>query len=79
MIKYYCDLCGKEVPKYNEYTLPIAATFLYSEPCDLVEVDRFTLCKDCKIKIYNTIKSIVPESKLKLLNELALNVKRERE
>lgn len=74
MVKYYCDLCGKEVPINNEYALPIAATFLYSEPCDLVKVGGFTLCKNCKIKIYNTIKTIVPESKLKQLNELALNV-----
>ena len=35
MVKYYCDLCDKEVNKYNEYTLPIAATWINGEPCEI--------------------------------------------
>ena len=75
MVKYYCDLCDKEVNKYNEYTLPIAATWMNGEPCDLIRVGGFILCKECRSKIYKTIESILPKEKMKKLNEKALNIK----
>ena len=75
MIKYYCDLCDKEVKKYNEYTLPIAATWINGEPCDLIRVGGFILCKECRSKIYKTVENILPQEKMKKLNEKALNIK----
>lgn len=75
MVKYYCDLCDKEVNKYNEYTLPIAATWVNGEPCDLIRVGGFILCKECRSKIYKTIESILPKEKMQKLNEKALNIK----
>ena len=75
MVRYFCDLCDKEVDKYNEYSLPIAATFINGEPCDLIQVPGFNLCKDCRSKIYRTIKDIIPRKKLKKLNKKALDIK----
>lgn len=75
MTRYYCDLCGNEVNKYNEYTLPIAATWVNGEPCDLIRVGGFTLCKECRCKIYKTIENIIPEEKMKMLNKKALDIK----
>lgn len=75
MVKYYCDLCEKEVNKHNEYTLPIATTWINGEPCDLIRVGGLTLCKECRSKIYKAIESIVSEEKMKKLNEKALDVK----
>ena len=75
MVRYFCDLCDKEVDKYNEYSLPIAATFINGEPCDLIQVPGFNLCKDCRSKIYRTIEDIIPRKKLKELNKRALDIK----
>ena len=75
MVKYYCDLCSKEVSKYNEYSLPIAATCVEGEPCDLIRVGGFTLCKECRGKIYKVVKSILPKDKMKELNKKALDIK----
>ena len=75
MTRYYCDLCDKEVNKYNEYSLPIAATWINGEPCDLIRVGGFTLCKECRSKIYKTIENITSEEKMKILNRKALDIK----
>lgn len=79
MVKYFCDLCDKEVDKYNEYSLPIAATFINGEPCDLIQVPGFNLCKDCRSKIYRTIyrtiEDIIPRQKIEELNKMALDIK----
>lgn len=75
MIRYFCDLCDKEVDKYNEYSLPIAATFINGEPCDLIQVHGFTLCKDCRSKLYKVIESIIPKQKIEELNKKSLDIK----
>ena len=74
MVKYYCDLCSKEVGKYNEYSLPIAATWVEGEPCDLIKIGGFTLCKECRGKIYKVVESILPKYKIKELNKKALDI-----
>lgn len=75
MVRYFCDLCDKEVDKYNEYSLPIAATFINGEPCDLIQVPRFNLCKDCRSRFYGVVESIVPKQKIEELNKRALDIK----
>lgn len=75
MVRYFCDLCDKEVDKYNEYSLPIAATFINGEPCDLIQVNGFNLCKNCRSKIYRTIEDIIPKKKIEELNKRALGIK----
>ena len=75
MVRYFCDLCDKEVDKYNEYSLPIAATFINGEPCDLIQVPGFNLCKDCRSRLYGVVKSIVPKQKIEKLNKRALDIK----
>lgn len=69
MVRYFCDLCDKEVDKYNEYSLPIAATFINGEPCDLIQVPGFNLCKNCRSKIYRTIEDIIPRQKIEELKK----------
>lgn len=75
MVKYYCDLCDTEVGKYNEYSLPIAATWSNGEPSDLIKIGGLTLCKGCRSKIYKTIEKILPPEKMKDLNRKALDIK----
>ena len=69
MVRYFCDLCDKEVDKYNEYSLPIAATFINGEPCDLIQVHGFNLCKNCRSKIYRTIEDIISRQKIEELKK----------
>ena len=58
-----------------EYSLPIAATWVEGEPCDLIRVGGFTLCKECRSKIYKVVESILPKDKIKELNKKALDIK----
>lgn len=74
MIKYYCDLCGNKIEKLYTYSLPVAATFVGAEPYDLIDM-QFDLCKDCRIKLYNVIKSNISEDSLRSLNHHALDIK----
>ena len=73
MINYSCDLCGS---KSNDklFKIPIAATFVEKEPCDLIPVEM-NLCNKCRSFIYKTIGKIVTDNKLKELNKLALHIK----
>jgi hypothetical protein len=57
------------------YSLPIAATFINGEPCDLIQVPGFNLCKDCRSRLYGVVESIVPKQKIEKLNKRALDIK----
>lgn len=76
MIKYYCDLCEKECNS-RTFAIPIAATFLEEEPCDLLPI-AMHLCSPCRRNIYKTIEKITSRSKIKELNKFALDVKMKR-
>ena len=73
MINYSCDLCGNKSGK-KIFRIPVAATFIDGEPCDLVPVEM-NLCNKCKSHIYKAIAEMIPDNKLKELNKLALNIK----
>lgn len=76
MINYSCDLCGKECND-KEFILPIAATWIEQEPCDLMPV-KMNLCKNCRNEVYKTIETRVSSEKIKSLNKLALDIKMKR-
>ena len=73
MIHYSCDLCGKECND-KTFALPIAATFIDGEPCDLMPINM-NLCKKCRSEIYKVIEKKLSKDKLKKLNTLALDIK----
>lgn len=70
MRKYVCDLCGEE-SNHRDFAIPIAATFIDGEPCDLMPI-HMNLCKKCGGKIYKTVAGIVDNNKLDELNRKAL-------
>lgn len=76
MINYSCDLCGSESDN-KFFEIPIAATFIEGEPCDLIPIEM-NLCNKCRSFIYKTIGKIVSDNKLKELNKLALDIKMDR-
>ena len=71
MINYSCDLCGKRCGN-KEFALPIAATWINGEPCDLIPI-KMNLCRECRSKIYKTIETMTED--IEGLNTLALNIK----
>lgn len=73
MIHYSCDLCGKECND-KTFALPVAATFIGQEPCDLMPINM-NLCKKCRSEIYNVIEKKLSKEKLKKLHDLALDIK----
>ena len=77
MIRYFCDLCGNECNN-KIFSVPIAATFMESEPSDLLPIEM-VLCYKCRSDIYKTIEKIIPCDKLKKLNTFALDLKIGRE
>lgn len=61
MIKYYCDLCGEEVNKENDFiTLKIQSNKPYNTTDYTAE-----MCKNCYYKIMNLVKTINAESENK--------------
>ena len=70
MINYSCDLCGKECNS-KAFRIPIAATFIEQEPCDLMPIEM-NLCKECRSNIYKAVEKITSKDKIKELNTLAL-------
>lgn len=76
MINYSCDLCGGKCNE-KEFVLPVAATHIGLEPCDLMPINM-NLCKECRSKIYKLIETIVSEDRIKKFNELALDKKMNR-
>jgi hypothetical protein len=72
-ISYKCDLCGEECNS-KIFKLPIAATFIGQEPCDLIPVEM-NLCKKCRSEIYKVLMLRAPKERIKELNQLALDVK----
>lgn len=73
MIHYSCDICGKECND-KIFTLPIAATFIGQEPCDLMPINM-NLCRSCRSEIYKVIEKKLSKEKVKKLHDLALNIK----
>lgn len=73
MINYSCDLCDKEC-NGKVFKIPIAATFIGQEPCDLMPIEM-NLCKKCRSEIYKTVEKIASKSKIKELNTYALDTK----
>lgn len=73
MINYSCDLCGSECND-KIFTLPIAATFIGVEPCDVIPVN-VNLCKQCRKNIYKTIDRIGQRDKIANLNKCAIDIK----
>ena len=76
MINYSCDLCGKECNS-REFVLPISATWVDGEPCDLMPI-KMNLCKECKSEIYKVIEKLTAEERIKTLNRQALDIKMNR-
>ena len=72
-ISYTCDLCGEEC-NGSKFNLPMAATFVGQEPCDLIPVET-NLCKKCKSDIYKVATIRASEERIKELNRLALDIK----
>lgn len=72
MINYLCDLCGEECNN-KVFRIPIAATFIWDKPCDLIPVE-LNLCKKCRCNIYKTVEGMVTNNKLKQLNAQALDI-----
>lgn len=77
MIKYFCGLCGDECNN-KSFKIPIAATFINGEPCDLIPIEM-NLCKKCRSNVYKTIEKTIPQNKLQKLNKRALDIKMEKE
>ena len=73
MINYSCDLCDKEC-NGKVFRIPIAATFVGQEPCDLMPIEM-NLCKECRSNIYRVVEKITSKDKIKKLNTLALDEK----
>ena len=73
MINYSCDLCNKEC-NGKVFRIPIAATWIEEEPCDLMPVEM-NLCKKCRSNIYKAVEKIASKDKIKKLNALALDEK----
>lgn len=61
----------------REFLLPIAATWINGEACDLMPV-KMNLCRNCRSKIYKTIESITKKYVIKLYNKQALDIKMNR-
>ena len=76
MIVYTCDLC-EEKCNGKEFALPIAATWINGEPCDLIPI-KMNLCRNCRSKIYKTIESLTKKHIIELYNKQALDIKRSR-
>lgn len=77
MIHYSCDLCGRECND-KTFALPIAATFIGQEPCDLMPINM-NLCQKCRSEIYKVIEKLkTPSEDLSKLNAMALNKKMNR-
>lgn len=72
-ISYTCDLCGEECSS-KTFNLPVAATFVNQEPCDLVPVE-INLCKKCRSDIYKLIEAKLSAERIKELRRLALDIK----
>ena len=70
LTKHFCDLCEKEC-NMKMFKIPIAATFVGQEPCDLMPIEMH-LCNECRSKIYGTITKIASKEKIKELHGLAL-------
>ena len=73
MIAYSCDLCGKSCNDHT-FVLPIAATFIGTEPCDLIPVN-VNLCKGCISEMYKVIAARTSKERIVGLNKLALDIK----
>jgi hypothetical protein len=76
MINYSCDLCGKECGE-KVFSLPIAATWVDQEPCDLMPVEM-NLCKKCRIAIYKAIETRASKERMDDLSRFALDIKMNR-
>ncbi len=48
MIKYYCDLCGKEIPEYREHKVSIKENCLSS-----TATLNYEICHDCMLWVFN--------------------------
>lgn len=72
-ISYTCDLCGEECNN-KTFKIPVAATFIGQEPCDLIPVDM-NLCKKCRGEIYKVMTTRASKERIKNLNQLALDIK----
>ena len=76
MVNYTCDLCGGKC-NGREFTLPVAATWINSDPCDLMPVNM-NLCKECRSEIYKVMESRTTTEKMKQFNRQALDIKMNR-
>ena len=76
MINYACDLCREECNS-REFVLPIAATWINGDPCDLMPV-KMNLCQKCKSEIYKVIKTLTTQEHIKTFNRQALDIKMNR-
>ena len=76
MINYTCDLCGEKC-NGREFALPVAATWINGDPCDLMPVNM-NLCKECRNEIYKLMESRKTTEKMKTFNRQALEVKMNR-
>lgn len=75
MVKHFCDFCEKEITtKLHTSSLPIAATFVGKDPCDLVDMD-FELCKDCRSEVFKAVTKICPAEKTTAFCKTALDIK----
>ena len=72
-ISYTCDLCEEECSS-KTFNLPIAATFVGKDPCDLIPV-KVNLCKKCRSDIYKLIEAKTSREKIRELRQVALDIK----
>lgn len=56
MIKFYCDICNKDITKEREYKLQIRTR------CDFLEKEEL-VCGDCKDRILKYIDRILRNDK----------------
>ena len=76
MINYSCDLCDKQC-NGREFALPIAATWIGTEPCDIMPV-KMNLCQKCKSEIYKSIEKLASKKNTQRLGKQALDIKMNR-
>ena len=76
MINYTCDLCGEKC-NGRVFALPVAATWINGDPCDLMPVNM-NLCKECRSEIYKLMESRTTTEKMKQFNRQALDIKMNR-
>ena len=67
-INYFCDVCGKEIPKGFFQASWNAPKYIYFSPClfdYILGLKEYDICKDCAIKIKDFIVELKKEKEEK--------------